>query len=201
MRAVPEGPRVLAIAASTGGPEALRQLLPRLPRDIPPTLIVQHMPVGFTAALARLLDRECPFEVREAQPGDRAESGRALIAPGGWHMALRRDGVRLLVELFDGPMLHGVRPAADVLLSSVAEAMGPRAIGVVLTGMGRDGAAGLLALRQAGALTIAQDSKTSVVYGMPRAAVELGAAVVTLPLPEMALVLRAKLRAPSRRAG
>jgi two-component system chemotaxis response regulator CheB len=178
--------QVLAIASSTGGTEALKVLLPALPADVPGTVIVQHMPPVFTKTYAEHLQRLCPFEVKEAEEGDRVLPGRVLLAPGNFHMELSRSGAYYQVRLHQEPMIHGVRPAADYLMRSVARHAGANAIGVVLTGMGRDGAAGLLAMREAGAFTIAQDERSSVVYGMPRAAVELGAVSRVLPLEQIA---------------
>lgn len=178
--------RVVALGASTGGVEALRYILTTLPADAPGMVIVQHMPPGFTSALARQLNEVSALEVREARSGDRVRPGLALVAPGGHHMVLRRSGARYVVELDDGPMVRRHRPSVDVLLHSVAHAAGANAVGVLLTGMGDDGAAGLLAMRHAGAFTIAQDEATSVVFGMPREAIELGAAASVLPLDRIA---------------
>ncbi len=172
--------RVVAIGTSTGGPSALLEVVPRLPRDgRTGYLIVQHMPPGFTRSLAERLDQASPFPVREARDGDWVEADLALLAPGGWHMVVH---VSRRIALTGGPPLHGVRPAVDPLFESVARVYGPASIGVLLTGMGRDGAEGMAALRAAGAFTIAQDEASCVVYGMPRAAVERGAACAVLPL-------------------
>jgi two-component system chemotaxis response regulator CheB len=149
-------------------------------------LVVQHMPRHFTGDFARRLDSLCALNVTEARDGDELVAGRALIAPGGVHMVLQRSGATYAVRLKDAPPVNNHRPSADVLLYSVAKAAGANAVGVVLTGMGSDGARGLLAMRQAGAHTIAQDEATSVVYGMPRAAEELGAAEDVLPLDQIA---------------
>ncbi len=189
--------QVLAIASSTGGTEALKDVLPHLPADIPGTVIVQHMPPVFTKTFAEALQLLCPFEVREAADGDRVVPGRVLIAPGNFHMELTRSGAFYFVKLHQEPLLHGVRPAADYLMKSVARFAGRNAVGVVLTGMGRDGAAGLLAMKQAGAYTIAQDESTSVVYGMPKEAVEVGAVDRVMPLGSIAgeLISQFKKRA------
>lgn len=178
--------QILAIASSTGGTEALKVVLPALPPDIPGAVIVQHMPPVFTKTYADHLNRLCPFEVREAVDGDRVLPGLALLAPGNFHMMIERRGGHYVVRLNQEPLLHGVRPAADFLMKSVAQYVGSNAVGVVLTGMGRDGAAGLKAMRDAGAATYAQDEETSVVYGMPRAAAEIGAAQRVAPLDQIA---------------
>jgi two-component system chemotaxis response regulator CheB len=185
--------KVLALAASTGGTEALKQVLAKLPANAPGTVIVQHMPAAFTRAFAAALDKICAFEVREAVDGDRLLPGLALLAPGNFHMELIRDGAFYHVRLHQQPLLHGVRPAADYLLRSVAANAGANAIGVVLTGMGKDGADGLLAMRNAGAHTVAQDEASSVVYGMPRAAFEAGAVQSVLPLDQIGSALAARL--------
>jgi two-component system, chemotaxis family, protein-glutamate methylesterase/glutaminase len=178
--------RLVAIGASTGGPEALRVLLGALPADCPPLLIVQHMPQAFTGAFARRLDEICPIEVAEATSGAEVLPGRALIARGDRHLVLVREGRRLLVKLSAEPPVNHHRPSVDVLFSSVAAVAGAGAVGVLLTGMGADGAAGLLAMRQAGARTLAQDEATSVVYGMPREALALGAVEEVAPIDLLA---------------
>lgn len=178
--------QILAIAASTGGTEALKVLLSELPPDIPGTLIVQHMPPVFTRTFAANLNRICSFEVKEAEEGDRVKPGLVLIAPGNFHMELTRSGAYYYVKLNQDAPQHGVRPAADVLMRSVARYAGKNAIGVVLTGMGRDGALGLLEMHRAGAYNIAQDEATSVVYGMPKMALESGAIDKVLPLIDIA---------------
>ncbi|HEY0971595.1 MAG TPA: chemotaxis protein CheB, partial [Gemmatimonadales bacterium] len=178
--------RVLAIGASTGGTQAIEQLLRALPADAPGTVIVQHMPEHFTAAFARRLDGLCRVEVREARDNDAVVPGVALVAPGNRHMLLQASGARYHVRIKDGPPVHHQRPAVDVLFQSVARAAGPNAVGVILTGMGADGAKGLLAMREAGAPTFAQDEASCVVFGMPKEAIKLGAAQTVLPLDEMA---------------
>jgi two-component system, chemotaxis family, protein-glutamate methylesterase/glutaminase len=171
-RPMPAGLRVVVIASSTGGPAALVRVLPSLRLGASAALIiVQHMPAGFTAALAEQLTERAGFELKEAAAGDRIEAGKGLVAPGGSHLLVDRSGA---VALSDAPPVHGVRPAADVTLKSVAQAYGPRAVGVVMTGMGRDGALGLAALKAAGGRTFAQDRASCTVYGMPKAAVEMG---------------------------
>ncbi len=174
--------KVVVVGASTGGTEALRELLQPLPPDTPGLVIVQHMPAGFTAAFARRLNDLCRIDVKEAADGDMVTTGRALIAPGNHHMELARSGAHYMVRVFDGPTVSGHRPSVDVLFRSAAKAAGANATGVLMTGMGADGADGLLTMRQAGAHTIAQDEKTSVVFGMPKEAIARGAAAMVLPL-------------------
>jgi two-component system chemotaxis response regulator CheB len=173
---------VIAIGASTGGTEAIREVLERLPADTPPIVIAQHVPPVFSAAFADRLDRLCAMEVREARDGDVLRTGLALVAPGDFHMVLCNGGERYRVGVKTGPRVCYQRPSVDVLFQSVAEAAGGGAIGVLLTGMGSDGAQGLLKMKRAGARTIAQDEATCVVFGMPRAAIELHAADRVLPL-------------------
>jgi two-component system, chemotaxis family, protein-glutamate methylesterase/glutaminase len=177
--------RVIVIGASTGGPVAIEQVLAAFPTNAPGVVIVQHMPVGFTAAFARRLDSESLLEVREAVDGDLVQPGVALVAPGGQHTLLRRGAQGLHVAVRDGPPVHYQRPAVDVLFHSAALAAGADAVGVLLTGMGADGASGLHMLREAGACTIAQDQSTSVVFSMPHEAIRLGAACQVLPLPQI----------------
>jgi two-component system chemotaxis response regulator CheB len=177
---------LILIGSSTGGPEALNQLLPTFAGDLPGICIVQHIPAYFSKALAERLNHKCQLEVREAVKGDIVTPGCALIAPGGYHMILRWTGAHYLVELGVGPQLHHQRPAVDVLFDSVVKAGGSdHSTSVILTGMGSDGAAGLLRLRQAGSYTIAQDEESSVVFGMPREAIRLGAVDHVLPLDRM----------------
>jgi two-component system chemotaxis response regulator CheB len=177
---------VVAIGASTGGTEALKEILRAMPFDAPGIVIVQHMPAGFTTAFAQHLADICKMEVREAVAGDRIVRGRALLARGDRHLRVQRRGFDLVAEVDDSPPVSRHRPSVDVLFRSVAEAVGPRAIGVILTGMGADGAEGLLAMKRAGASTIAQDETTSVVFGMPKEAIDRGAVDVVLPLPRIA---------------
>jgi len=174
--------RVVAIGASTGGTQALEAVLTVLPRVCPGIVIVQHMPEKFTAAFAERLDGLCAIEVREARDGDRVLAGRALIAPGGRHLLLRRRGAQYHVEVRDGPLVNRHRPSVDVLFRSVAQSAGKNALGIIMTGMGDDGARGLLEMRNAGARTIAQDEESCVVYGMPKEAVRIGAVDRVLPL-------------------
>lgn len=177
--------KIIAIGASTGGTEAIKEVLIRLPLNVPGIVIVQHMPPQFTTAFAERLNNLCQIEVKEAEDGDTVLNGRALLAPGNFHMLLRRSGSRYYVEIKDGPMVHHQRPAVDVLFHSVAQCAGANAIGVILTGMGTDGADGLLKMKQAGAKTIAQDEATCVVFGMPKEAIKRGAVDKILPLPQI----------------
>ncbi|TXI18536.1 MAG: chemotaxis response regulator protein-glutamate methylesterase [Roseateles sp.] len=167
--------RIVAIGTSTGGTQALEQVLTALPRVSPGLVIVQHMPEKFTAAFAARLDGLCEISVKEAASGDRVVPGRALIAPGGRHLLLRRSGAQYHVDVVDGPLVNRHRPSVDVLFRSVAKAAGANALGIIMTGMGDDGAAGLLEMRQAGAATLGQDEASCVVYGMPKEAMKLGA--------------------------
>jgi two-component system chemotaxis response regulator CheB len=184
-RVIESTEKVVAVGASTGGTEALRRILENLPHDAPGLIVVQHMPEHFTAAFARRLDVLCRVEVKEAADGDSVIPGRALIAPGNRHVLLKRSGSRYHVQVKEGPLVCRHRPSVDVLFRSAARYAGPNAIGVLLTGMGDDGARGLLELRQAGSATLVQDEATSVVYGMPEAAIRLGAAQQILPLEEI----------------
>lgn len=168
--------KIIAIGASTGGTEAIKTVLSGMPPNSPGIVVVQHMPAKFTTSFAERLDSLCAINVKEAEDGDSVVNGRALIAPGNYHMLLRRSGARYYVQVKTGPMVHHQRPAADVLFKSVADYVGPNAIGIILTGMGADGAAGLLKMKQAGAKTIAQDEQSCVVFGMPKEAIKLGAA-------------------------
>ena len=184
--AVAIGGKVLAIAASTGGPEALHALLTMLPAKVPPILIVQHMPSIFTHQFATRLDKAAKFSVSEASAHEYVRENHAFVAPGDLHMKAVSRGGKLGLECFKGDKLHGVRPAADVLFESMAEIMGPKVIGVVLTGMGADGAKGLFLLKKKGATVIAQNKETCVVYGMPKVAVDMGIVDHTLPLDKIA---------------
>ena len=178
--------KVVLIGASTGGVEALKELLLRLPVDCPPVLVTQHMPARFTPAFAQRLDNECPMMVSEATHNQRIEAGHVYIAPGAFHLELARVGSHFECSLNDGPTVSGHRPSADVLFRSAARVAGSMAIGVILTGMGKDGADGLLELRQIGAMTLGQDEASSLIYGMPRVAFERGAVMRQRPLSEMA---------------
>lgn len=178
--------RVVALGTSTGGTQALEVVLTALPRVTPGIVIVQHMPEKFTAAFAERLNNLCQIEVREAQNNDRVINSRALIAPGGKHMLLRRTGAQYYVEVMDGPLVNRHRPSVDVLFRSVAKCAGANALGVIMTGMGDDGAAGLAEMRNAGARTVAQDEASCVVYGMPKEAVKRGGVEKTVPLTAIA---------------
>ena len=174
--------RIVAIGTSTGGTLALEALLTQLPRVCPGMVIVQHMPEKFTAAFAERLNSLCQLEVLEAKDGDRVIPGRALIAPGGRHMQLKRSGAQYVVEVADGPLVNRHKPSVDVLFRSVARFAGKNALGIIMTGMGDDGARGLTEMYDAGAFTIAQDEATCVVYGMPKEAVKLGGVHLSMPL-------------------
>lgn len=167
--------KIIAIGASTGGTVALADLLKTFPKNMPGTVIVQHMPVGFTKSFADRLNEICDIDVKEAEDGDIISKGRVLIAPGDVHMVVRREGGNYKVKLGTGDKVSGHRPSVDVLFNSVAKQAGSNAIGVILTGMGSDGAKGMLAMKNSGAINIAQDERSSVVWGMPRVAVEIGA--------------------------
>lgn len=177
--------KIIAIGASTGGTDALREVVSRFPSNAPPIVIVQHMPQNFTKAFADRLNQICQVEVKEAVDGEYLATGKALIAPGNQHMEIRRSGINYYVTLFDGPMMFHQRPAVEILFNSVAKYAGKNAIGAILTGMGKDGAQGLLNMRNAGANTIAQDEKTSIVFGMPKEAIDIGAAQVIKPLQQI----------------
>jgi two-component system chemotaxis response regulator CheB len=175
--------RVIAIGASIGGTAALQRVLSTLPHDAPGIVIAQHMPEHFTASFAARLNEVCAIQVSEARTGDRVVAGRALIAPGNHHIVLRRTGAAYHVEVRTGPTVRGHRPSIDVLMKSVARYAGRNAVGVILTGMGDDGARGIQAMHEAGAATLAQDEATSVVFGMAHEAIKLGAIDRVLPLP------------------
>jgi two-component system, chemotaxis family, protein-glutamate methylesterase/glutaminase len=178
--------KVVCIGASTGGTEALYAVLTALPADSPGIVIVQHMPAGFTRSFAQRLDNGCQIRVKEAQDGDRILQGHALLAPGGLHMAVKRAGANYLVRVGEGRPVNRHCPSVDVLFRSAAVHLGSNAIGVILTGMGNDGAAGLLEMRRAGARTLAEDESTCVVFGMPKEAIACGAAEQVLPLDAVA---------------
>ncbi|RRS03629.1 chemotaxis response regulator protein-glutamate methylesterase [Aquabacterium soli] len=185
--------RVVAIGTSTGGTQALEEVLTALPRVCPGMVIVQHMPEKFTAAFAARLDGLCQISVREASHNDRVVPGQALIAPGGKHMLLKRSGAQYFVEVLDGPLVNRHRPSVDVLFRSLAKSAGANALGIIMTGMGDDGAAGLLEMRQAGARTVAQDERSCVVFGMPKEAIRRGAVERTVPLSEVPREILAQL--------
>ncbi len=178
--------KVICIGASTGGTESLREVLEALPFDSPAIVVVQHMPERFTAAFARRLDGLCKVDVKEAEDGDAVYPGRVLIAPGNRHTLLGRSGARYHLSVKDGPLVSRHRPSVDVLFRSAAQYAGANAVGILMTGMGDDGARGLLEMRKVGAHTVAQDEETSVVFGMPKEAIQRGAAIRVLPLQAIA---------------
>jgi two-component system chemotaxis response regulator CheB len=178
---------IIAIGISTGGPDALRVVFANLDKDLTvPIVVVQHMPQGFTNEFAKSLDRICPLDVKEAEEGDAIQSGRILIAQGNKHLELERKGYETVAHLADSHLVSGHRPSADVLFASVALAYQNRALGVIMTGMGRDGAAQLGTIYKEGGRTLGQDEKSAVVYGMPRVAWELGHVMEQVPLDKMA---------------
>jgi two-component system chemotaxis response regulator CheB len=184
-RPQPAGEKLIAVGASTGGTEAIRTFLQAMPLGCPAIVIVQHMPEMFTRAFADRLNKDCAIAVKEAADGDRIVSGRALIAPGNHHLLVERTGTDYLARINDGPLVSRHRPSVDVLFRSVAKAAGNNAVGVIMTGMGNDGAQGLLEMRNAGARTVAQDEASCVVFGMPKEAITRGAAVSILPLAQI----------------
>jgi two-component system chemotaxis response regulator CheB len=184
--------RIIAIGASTGGTQAIEAVLTRFPRNAPGTVIVQHMPEYFTKSFAERLNGLCEIEVREAQDNDSVIPGVALIAPGNYHMLLQRSGARYFVSIKSGPQVCRQRPSVEVLFKSVAKYAGANAVGAILTGMGADGADGMLEMKQAGAWTIAQDEASSVVFGMPKEAIRKGGVCEVAPLERIAAALLAK---------
>lgn len=177
--------KLVAMGASTGGTVALEYILRFLPRNVPPIVITQHMPINFTRQFALRLNDLSELTVKEGEDGELLQIGTAYIAPGGYHMEVVRRGSSLFIRLHTGERIHFQRPAVDVLFRSVAQHAGRNAMGILLTGMGKDGAEGLLAMKQTGAQTLAQDERTSIVWGMPRAAIELGAAVKVISLEQV----------------
>ncbi|GAU78602.1 chemotaxis response regulator protein-glutamate methylesterase [Fusibacter sp. 3D3] len=177
--------KIIAIGASTGGTEALYEILHKLPADIPGVVMVQHMPAVFTKMYAQRLNAACRMIVKEAEDGDEIQEGVALLAPGGFQMKLHKSGHRMTVKLFEGDKRNGHIPSVDVLFDSVAQFYGNQALGIILTGMGQDGAKGLLNMKQNGARTIGQDEKTCIVYGMPKVAYDIGAVDFQLPITEI----------------
>jgi len=178
--------KIIAIGASTGGTEAIKTVLSGLPSNAPATVITQHMPPGYTTTFAKRLDSCCQMQVKEAKGGERLLPGVAYLAPGDKHLKVKRSGADYRLELDDGARVTGHKPSVDVLFESVRESAGANVVGVLLTGMGKDGAAGLTALKQAGAPTFCQDEATCVVFGMPKAAIEMGGATFIKPLEEIA---------------
>ncbi len=193
--------RVIAIGASTGGTKAIEVVLSDMPAISPGTLIVQHMPEKFTTTFAGRLNEICQMEVREAKDNDHVVPGVALLAPGNYHMVLNRNGGNYSVKIKEGPRVHYQRPAVDVLFHSVAKSAGSNAIGVLLTGMGADGATGLLKMKQNGSFTMAQDEKTCVVFGMPKEAIKLGAAAKVVPLQDVSRTIINALQKKERIGG
>jgi two-component system chemotaxis response regulator CheB len=183
------GQQLFAIGSSTGGPRAVEALLSALPGDAPGTIIVQHMPANFTGPFAERLNSVCAMDVREAADGDIVVPGRAFVAPGGRHLLLEKSGARYVLRLKDGPQVHYQKPAVDPTFQSIARVAGPYTVATILTGMGADGARGLLALREAGARTFAEDESTCIVFGMPHEALKLSAAERAVPLPQMAATM------------
>jgi two-component system chemotaxis response regulator CheB len=181
---------IICIGASTGGTESLREVLEALPADAPGIVIVQHMPERFTAAFAQRLDKLCEMEVKEAADGDVVLRGRVLIAPGNLHTMIERSGARYFVAVKEGPLVTRHRPSVDVLFRSAARSVGANAIGVIMTGMGDDGARGLAEMRQAGAFTLAQDEATSIVFGMAKEAIAHGGVDKIVPLHQLAQEIR-----------
>ncbi len=167
--------KIIAIGASTGGTEAIKKVLTMMPQNSPGIVVVQHMPAQFTTSFAERLNELCKMEVKEAKDGDSVVNGKVLIAPGNYHMLLKRSGARYYVQVKHGPLVHYQRPAADVLFKSAAKYAGANVLGIILTGMGKDGAAGMLTMKKAGAVNIAQDEKSCVVFGMPKEAIDVGA--------------------------
>jgi two-component system chemotaxis response regulator CheB len=177
--------KIIALGASTGGTQALQTVLTQLPADIPPILIVQHMPEGFTRTFAERLNSLCTFEVKEGVHGDAVVPGRAIVAPGGKHMELAKHGGKWVIELNEGPKVSRQRPSVEVLFQSVARLAGKQAVAAIMTGMGGDGAEGMLALKNAGAQTIAQDEQSCVVFGMPKEAIRMGGVNHVVPLTKI----------------
>jgi len=192
--------KLIIIGASTGGTEAIREVLQPLPPDSPAVMIAQHMPAGFTRSFAQRLDGLCRINVKEAEHGERVLPGYAYIAPGGFHLSLARSGANYVAHLDQEPPVNRHRPSIDVLFDSAAKHAGKNAIGIILTGMGRDGAEGLLRMKRAGAHTLAQDEASCVVFGMPREAIALGAVDDVSPLSEVSRRVMAHLRTFGERA-
>jgi len=177
--------KIIAMGASTGGTEALREVLERMPPNVPPIVIVQHMPQYFTKTFAERLDQTCKIKVKEADDMEILAPGKAIIAPGNRHMEVVRSGAVYYAKLTDGPLVFHQRPAVENLFLSVAKYVGKNAVGVIMTGMGKDGASGMLEMKREGAYTIAQDEKSCVVFGMPKEAIDLGAVAKIAPLSKI----------------
>ena len=193
--------KIIAVGASTGGTEALVRLLTPLPADSPGIVVVQHMPAGFTTSFSKRLDSLCRMRVREAQDGDRVLAGHVLLAPGNFHLEVVRSGVEISARVFQSEPVNRHRPSVDVLFHSCAQVLGANAVGVILTGMGADGARGLLKMRQAGSYTIAQDEESCVVFGMPREAIQLGGAEQIAALDEIPAAALKAAALPAMSAG
>lgn len=192
--------KIIAIGASTGGTVAIKEILTKLPKDTPPVLIAQHMPPAFTKTFAERLNTECAVTVKEAENGERLEIGKALIAPGDYHMELVRGSKNFFVKLNQKAPVNNQRPSVEVLFKSVAKVAGSDSIGIILTGMGCDGATGLLEIKKAGGFTVAQSKETSVIFGMPKHAIKIGAAVEVAHLNEIPNILISKLNGSIGRA-
>ena len=192
---------LVAIGASTGGTEAIHEVLRTMPKDSPAIVITQHIPENFSLTFARRMDEISEMTVTEAEDGEQIKPGHAYIAPGNRHLRVMKQGNNLYCKVMDGPPVNRHRPSVDVLFNSVAESVGSGAVGVILTGMGKDGARGLLAIKSAGGVTIAQDEKTSVVWGMPGAAVGLECVDEVLPLPDIGVLVRTLSQRQNRKTG
>jgi len=190
---IPGANRIIAIGASTGGTEAIFEVVKAFPRDMPGVVIVQHMPPVFTRMYAERLNKACTMEVKEAENGDDVLQGRVLIAPGDQHMRIKKSGARVFVECYKGEKVNGHCPSVDVLFDSVAETFGSAAIGVILTGMGYDGARGILGMRRKGAFTVGQDEASSVVYGMPKVAYDIGGVARQATLSQISHIVYSSL--------
>jgi two-component system chemotaxis response regulator CheB len=191
---------LIIVGASTGGTEAIKEFLVDMPSDCPGILITQHMPEAFTKSFAARLDSLCRISVKEAEDAERILPGHAYVAPGNWHLLLRRSGANYMTQLSDGPPVNRHRPSVDVLFRSAAEHAGRNVVGVILTGMGKDGAQGMLAMKESGAYNFAQDEASCVVFGMPKEAIAVGATDEILPIHEMAQGVMQRLHALGSRA-
>ncbi len=186
--------KLVAMGSSTGGVEALSAILPKLKPPFPPIVVVQHIPAGFSRMFSERMNKESALTVKEAEDGELVKPDCVYIAPGGLHMKLIKQNENLQIKCFMAPPVHSCRPAVDILFFSVAELVGAEALGVILTGIGKDGAAGLLAMKNKGALTLGQDEATSAVYGMPKSAFDCGAVLKQLPLDSMPLTINSMVR-------